>query len=967
MLCSSDWPVIKMTVMGKKTSTRKHDRIIYLFWFCLVILSPSIFALNQQQQLTQTGFSEELRKAYIQNDDQLADSLIRANRFLVKPFINDLVKECISTELNGKTAESKQVMTIAQKAASNFEEIFGEKSLKIAVNYLTMWSTDQKKTKFSADSIFSIGIKFRLGKEYEKAMEYFPQALNMYKNIGDERGESEVLGHVAVLYFDQADFQSAMAWYREALIKREKVDDKQLTGNTLNSIGSVYLRGFNDYPQAISYYEKAGKLREEIGDTQGLRTTMTYEANAYLRQADQLKISGKYVEALSSLDKSGEIQLKLNSRVSYAEVLSNMGFVYSRLGDYTVAVEKLSEALKIMKEEDDIEGLAGVYNNLGVVLQDAGREEKALEYFNNSLRIYEEKGDLSQVLPMLNNIGTVYFNMGDFNKAEEYHERGLRISRDLNEKNIEVDFLLNLANDQTLLGKLDDAKANYVAGYEVAKSLNNPELIWKITAGMAENYELRGEFEKAIELNDTALTILEGMREVLGKEEFKANFMAKERYAFEDIINMLRILHEKDITKGNDVLAFQYAERSKSRSLLDLLSESDSITNPAYAGMASAHPVTLEEAQALCGDKNTVILEYMVGDSSSCLWVITSTDHQLFKIPPLKELQEQVETIRFALQDPEQTESGFLTTAGYDLYQELIQPAESFLTKKSNLVIIPDGILNYLPFEVLLTENTGKNQEISYADLPYLVKKYSISYGQSASVLKNLLSEYAADQEIKPGNRRLIAFGDPDYGDTGGTDLSAGKQYRRLAYSGKEVEKIASYFREGFSDTYLRDAATEENVKRNGKLNEYDYIHFAAHGYIDEDRPDLSSLVLAQGNNSEEDGLLQAAEIYNLKLNADLVVLSACQTGLGKLVRGEGIVGLTRAFMYAGTPSVLVSLWSVSDISTADLMGEFYESLIKHKLSKTNALRKAQLALLSDDKYAHPFYWASFVLYGDWR
>ena len=787
------------------------------------------------------------------------------------------------------------------------------------------------------------------------------------KIIGDERGESEVLGHIAVLYFDQADFQTAMTWYHEALIKREKVDDKQLTGNTLNSIGSVYLRFLNDYPQAIFWYEKAGKLREEIGDAQGLRTTLAYKANAYLRQADQLKNTGKYAEALASLDKSGEIQLQLNSRGSYAEVLSNMGFVYSRIGDYAAGVEKLSEAVKIMKEENDIEGLAGVYNNLGVVLQDAGREEKALEYFNNALGIYEEKGDLAQVLPMLNNIGTVYFNLRDFNKAEEYHKRGLRISRDLDEKNMEVDFLLNLANDQTLLGKLDEAKANYVAGYEIAKSLNNPELIWKITAGMAENYELRGEFEKAIELNDTALAILEGMRATLGREEFKANFMAKERYAFEDIVNMLRILHEKDVTKGNDVLAFRYAERSKSRSLLDLLSESDSVSDSVNAGIAAAQPVTLGEAQALCGDKNTVLLEYMVGDSSSCLWVITGTDHQLFKIPPLKELQEQVETIRFALQDPEQTESDFLTTAGYKLYQELIQPAEPFLTKKSNLVIIPDGILNYLPFEVLLTEPAGNNQEVSYADLPYLVKKYPISYGQSASVLKNLLSAHYEDQAVKPGNRRLIAFGDPDYGDTDGADYSAGKKYRRLEYSGKEVEKIASYFREGFSETYLRDEATEANVKRNGHLNEYNYIHFAAHGYVDEDRPDLSSLVLARGDDSEDDGLLQAAEIYNLDLNADLVVLSACQTGLGKLVRGEGIVGLTRAFMCAGTPSVLVSLWSVSDISTADLMGEFYENLIKHKQSKTNSLRKAQLALLSDDKYAHPFYWASFVLMGNWR
>ncbi len=132
-------------------------------------------------------------------------------------------------------------------------------------------------------------------------------------------------------------------------------------------------------------------------------------------------------------------------------------------------------------------------------------------------------------------------------------------------------------------------------------------------------------------------------------------------------------------------------------------------------------------------------------------------------------------------------------------------------------------------------------------------------------------------------------------------------------------------------------------------------------------KPDFSSLVLSKDTNSGEDGFLQATEIFNLNLNADLVVLSACQTGLGKLVRGEGMIGLTRAFMYAGTPAVMVSLWSVSDISTATLMGEFYRNLVKHNLNKTDALRKAQLALLKDGKFAHPFYWAPFVLVGDWR
>jgi len=244
------------------------------------------------------------------------------------------------------------------------------------------------------------------------------------------------------------------------------------------------------------------------------------------------------------------------------------------------------------------------------------------------------------------------------------------------------------------------------------------------------------------------------------------------------------------------------------------------------------------------------------------------------------------------------------------------------------------------------------------------VKKYPISYGQSSSVLKTLISQHAQGKESGVESKKLLAFGDPVYEDT---LINPRIKYPRLEFSGKEIENISSFFKGKASTTYLRMNATEENLKKNKELKGFNYIHFATHGLINEDKPDLSSLVLTSEKNSGEDGFLQAAEIFNMKLNADLVVLSACQTGLGKLVRGEGTVGLTRAFMYAGASSVMVSLWSVSDMSTVTLMGGFYKNLIKNKLSKTDALRKAQLTLMSDEKFAHPFYWAPFVLIGDWR
>jgi CHAT domain-containing protein/Tfp pilus assembly protein PilF len=958
--------------MVKRIKSIKSNGIVSILSLLLFVLSLTLVnASAQSQQLNQSGFSTELRKAYNIKNDKLADSLIKDHRLFVKPFVNDLITESISKELKGKAADAGQAGIIAEKTAATFENTFGEKSLTIGVNYLKSWSKEQKEKKLLADSLFALGTSIRgNAQDREKAIGYYQQALGFYKEIGDERGEGEILGGLGLINFNIKDYKTAMPYYLEALKKREKVDDKLLMGNSLNSIGAVY-NNLHDYTQALIYFDKAETLRAEIGDLPNLNKTKSFKAGAYQALGENLNKSGKYPEALEMFEKALQINKNLNARSGIGEALNQMGLVYSNLGEYNKAVEKISEAAGLMKEENNTSGLAGVYNHLGIVLQMSGKVEKAFEYFSNSLKIYEESKDQINIVAVLSNLGTLFFDTKDYIKAEEYLIKALQISREIKDKELEVNCLLNLANDQTLQGKYDEALSNYKSGLIIAQSLNSPDLIWRLVGGEADFYEKKGEYEKAVQLSDSALKILEGIRSTLLNKEQKASFMARERFAFEYVINMLTNFYEKDKSKGYDILAFQYAERSKSRVLLDLLTESianiNKGTDQKSESLKYPQPVSLKEAQALCPDKNTVILEYSIGDSSSCLWVLTQSAHQLFRLPARKSLQEQIESFRFALLNPDQTNNEFFTKGGYSLYQKLLQPAEPYFTKKTKLIIIPDGILNYLPFEVLLTENKGTNTGTPYSGLPFLIKKYPVSYVQSASVLKSLLSEQSGVRQADPGNKKLVAFGDPVYENGNDMSRSSSKNYQRLEYTGKEIENIASLFKKGNADIYLRGDATEENVKREGELKKFNYVHFATHGFIDEDKPDLSSLVLTQDNNSEEDGFLQATEIFNLNLNADLVVLSACQTGLGKLIRGEGMVGLTRAFMYAGTPSVLVSLWSVKDASTATLMTDFYKNLIKEKLSKTDALRKAQLSMLGDEKFAHPFYWAPFVLVGDWR
>ena len=1037
---------------------------IFLFVFFILIFSLTNIPFLRSQQLTQDEFEEHLTEAYRQSNNQLVKSLIGDHRLMVKPFVNRLIRESILLELNGNTIEAQQKQSVAEKTASTFKNIHSEKSLVIAVNYLSLWSKEQKEKKVLADSLFALGTSIRGNRQqHEKAIEYYQQALDIYTEIGDERGEAGILGGLGFIYWS-IDYQTCLSYYQKALEVREKIDDKQLMGASLNGIGLVYFRLIGDYEQAIEYFDKAASVRTEIGDWSSLGSTLSYKASAYekmgqfewaikyfeqsfeinkkagnqlrmakamLNSGTNLHQTGKYPEALEDLETAIEIYRNLEDTIGIGDVLTQMGFVYSMLGDYNTAIEKCTEALQLMKEVNDLWGMAGVYNNMGVILQSAGRPERASEYYENSLEKYEELDDKQGVLGILNNLGTVSFDLGDFEKAEEYHYRGLQLSRKLKSKIGEVHCLLNMANDQNRLGKLDEALSNYESGLQIARSLNSLETVWKTMVGMAENYKLRGEYDKAIEYNEKGLAIIEEMRSSMQSEEFKANYMARERYAFEDVINMLGELHEKDSKSGYDIKAFQLAEQSKSRALLDLLTESianvyegadqellaeqdeiltrlnlakqqleaesaydnadDQIinsikedikskeeelnaikikirsTNPRYAELQYPQPVSINELQTSCLDKNTLLLEYSLGDISSWLWVISRDKHYLFKLPDRNTLHEQIELLRFSLQNPGQGSIDFFAESSYKLYQQLIQPAESFFSKNTNLVIIPDGILNYLPFEVLLTDGRIKSGNQSYSDLSYLVLKHTINYVQSASVLNNLIRTQNDRLNTGKTSRGLIAFGDPVYESEGDTTFLLRKGLGRLEYSGKEVEKIASYFPTGESKTYLREKATEENVKTEKGLENFRYIHFATHGLIDERKPDYSSLVLTQDENSKEDGFLQAAEIFNLKTNASLVVLSACQTGLGKMIRGEGMVGLTRAFMYAGTPSVLVSLWSVSDVSTASLMEKFYSHLVVGKLTKTEALQKAQLSLIKEEQYAHPFYWAPFVLIGNWK
>ena len=388
--------------------------------------------------------------------------------------------------------------------------------------------------------------------------------------------------------------------------------------------------------------------------------------------------------------------------------------------------------------------------------------------------------------------------------------------------------------------------------------------------------------------------------------------------------------------------------------------------NPLYADIRYHRALKLADAQKMLDDE-TALLEYFVGKSGSLLFVITRNESMVFPLSAEAKLVNQIREMRETLQKPEpvfeiseKSHTRYIASAR-SLYADLIQPAAPLLKEKERILIAPDGALNYLPFEVLLTGNAA-TKTINFAQLPYLEKEFAIHYIPSASVLAAVQE---AQKDAQTPSSEFLALADPT--DRSGIALPgatrSGKQLGSLPNARTEVREISNLYPAKSVSLLIGKDASESKLKQL-PLDQYRRIHFACHGYIDEVRPQFSALVLGTESGSGEDGYLTMREVFDLKLNSDLVVLSACSTGLGKQMRGEGVTGLTRAFLLAGTPSVIVSLWNVNDKSSSVLMTAFYKSLEQKQLSKAAALQAARLKLIESGNYSHPYYWAPFILIG---
>ena len=804
----------------------------------------------------------------------------------------------------------------------------------------------------------------------------------------------------------------------EALALSRKIGDKARQSRSLMYVAlGMFHTGRTE--EAIEPFKQSAALAAEAGEKR-------LQATALNSAATMLQQSGDYGEALHFYNQSLALSREQKDLAGEAALLRNVGGLYLETHDYSKAYDALQSSLELSRRVKAPRLEYTALTKLGKLEIERGNFESALQYAEQTFKLESQITELTLKFESREVAARAYFNLGNLEKAAEATAQMLEIGRMQKVPLAEGRALANLAGLQLKLGKPTNSLASASEAFSLLRRSGvNPALEAAVLYTHAQAQRVLGKTDDALSDLRQAIILLEGARlTFLPTEAARAEFVAGNSDVFMGAIDLLLSVGKADealaVSESYHARAFLdllVESRADLRSVLpkELLDKEDSIlrrisstqrelwqegiskerdqelrkelaagedaleqfqlevrhSNPKYASLKHLQPLSAQRIQRELLDSDTALIEYVVGEEKSFAWLVSKDKVSYAVLPSQKELNRLVADYRKAIAEKQSIAS--LNTQSRQLYQILIQPFASHLSSLRKLIIVPDNALAYLPFETLVAarSTTGK----STSDTRSLLERFAISYAPSASALAAIRA-----RDRPAASKGFMAFGDPVYSDTSdATERSSvrdselarrsyyaerGYDLRRLPYTRREVMSIGALFPASQRDVFLGAAANEQALK-SVPLDQYRYLHLAAHGVADEENPARSGIILSLDGSQNEDGMLQVTEIMRLKLNADMVTLSACRTGLGKVVSGEGVLGLTRAFLYAGTRSVTVSLWNVNDTATADLMKAFYRNL-KRGLAKDEALRQAKLELLHGAQltWHHPYYWASFVLVG---
>lgn len=761
--------------------------------------------------------------------------------------------------------------------------------------------------------------------DYQAALEGYRQALATAKQSlspGSAINMRRYPGRIGSIYFAVGDWQMAHQYFHSGLDHAREVKDRALEGLLLTYLGDLRAAQ-QDFAGAADYYKQVVNLGVEDPFSPGSAPDVL--SQLYLQQGEYNQAKGLIESELQSANATNQFARQL-------KLLNRLGETQLRLDDPAAAIETYQQALRLALARDSTRQIWVAYAGLAACHARRGRAWQARDLYLQALQVMESvraRLKLSE-----DKAGFLQ------DKVEVYQKLlGLQVE---------------LERENTWQGNVPDS-------FRTAERARARAFVDLLT-------EAKIDLERALRPD-----LLNRKQVIQQRLSSLTASLLREKAVLPEKQNHAEIARlESELGKADDDLGDWLRGVKKQ--------------HPEYAALTYPEAVNLPQTQRLLAP-DQVLLAYSLGAEESYLFAVSRDSYQVWKLAVAEQLNNQAGKLLAALTD-ERGEASVWQDAAAQLYQQLIQPAVKFLRQRPatrELIIVPDGALHRVPFEVLL--EPMPRPITNATKLPYLVKRYALSYAPSATVLKSL-KESRQNPVRKP--KELIVFADPQYGQAAAQQpaalailRAAGNEqqwkFGRLFNSAREAQGIAQVFAaKGGAELYLREQANEEEVKSpNDRLLGYRVVHFSAHGLVNERRPRFSGLVLTlpRARQTDEapagdDGILSAYEIFNLKLNAELVTLSACETGLGKQVKGEGLMSLVRAFMYAGTPSVLASLWKVDDAGTADLMIDFYrfwqdgkrnaKKVIK--LNKAAALRQAQLKAIASG--SQPFYWAPFVLVG---
>ncbi len=810
----------------------------------------------------------------------------------------------------------------------------------------------------------------------------------------------------------RGDYAAAATSYALSQKVAEQIGDRSGIAAAIRSLGIVQ-RLEGNYAGAIALYQKTLALYEELGDKKGIGRSLTSIGIAN-------RALGNYSEALANYQKALAIFEAIKATGDIADVHDDIGIVYGLQGQYDLAFDALEKALEARKTADDKDGIATSLLNIGTLYGMQQKNDQALEYLQQSLKLHEDLKDKQGIVILLGNIGDVYGQEDKPALALEQYQKSLALAQEMHDQENTAIALNNIA--EAKLRQHDDAGAAEFAdrSAKTASEIGLLETVWRALETGGKAYRRLNDPARAQQGLEESIHTIEALRaQVGGGEEEQQGFLEDKMSAYEEMVGLLA-------DDKRPIEALVYSERAKGRTLLDVLKhgriritkamtpteqereeqlerqlvllnsrisaqksavkaepaalaeldatlkksrlEYDAFHMELYAahpelkaqrGEIEISPATVESASSMLLSSDVALLEYEMGEQESYLFALTSkgaADEKELKTYRIaiasKELRQKAERFREQLA---QRNLDFRKSSR-DLYKLLLQPAKAQLAGRHTLILIPDGPLWNLPFQALIAENNR-----------YLLEDYAIGYAPSLTVLREMIRSRERNNGVAT-SLALLAMGNPAIGKATSDRLQVAfrdEKLEPLPDAETEVKTLGQLYG-GKSEVYVGAQAREDRFK--AEAGKAAILHLATHGFLSDSNPMYSHLVLSADEKGTEDGLLETREIMDLDLKADLAVLSACESGRGKVGAGEGLIGLSWAFFIAGVPTTVASQWKVESESTTKLMLAFHRSLKQEHgsaLATARSLQAAALKLLHDPQYAHPFYWAGFVVVGN--